>query len=221
LPNNVRSRTAPYAPRRYSGPVRRPLPAGAPVRGRTSAFERIARMPDHKLVDRLLRSRAWVWLIGIMLGGIVAMQVSLLKLNAGISNAVTTAGTLERQNADIEAEIAKLSSVERVRDKAVAENMVTPMPGDIGFLHARGDRDAALATRRMEAPSDSARAIMENGGREPGVLAATATTAPIAVETPDPAGTVPPEAVATPVPTATPTPPPAAADSGATVAPQG
>ena len=42
------------------------------------------------------------------------MQVSLLKLNAGISRAVTTAGTLERQNADIEAENAKLA-VDRAR----------------------------------------------------------------------------------------------------------
>jgi hypothetical protein len=219
----VRTRPAPRHARRVSGPVARAVPAAAPPvrRGSTGVFERIRAIPETRVVDGLLRGRAWIWLIGLLLGGIVAMQVSLLKLNAGISNAVTTAGTLERQNADIEAEIAKLSSVERVRDKAVDENMVTPMPGDIGFLHARGDRDAALATRRMEAPSDSARAIMENGGREPGVLAATATTAPIAVETPDPAGTVPPEAVATPVPTATPTPPPAAADSGATVAPQG
>jgi hypothetical protein len=220
----VRTRPAPRNPRRISGPVARPVPAVAPPvrRGSTGVFERVRALPETRVIDGLLRGRAWIWLIGLLLGGIVAMQVSLLKLNAGISNAVTTAGTLERQNADIEAEIAKLSSVERVRDKAIAEDMVTPMPGDIGFLHARGDRDATLAARRMQAPSDSALAIMQNGGREPGVLAATAaTTAPIAVETPDPAGTVPPEAVATPVPTATPTPPPAAVTNGATVAPQG
>ena len=196
-----------------------------PPRRRSAAavpalFERIRALPETRVVDGLLRGRAWIWLIGILLGGIVAMQVSLLKLNAGISNAVTTASTLERQNADIEAEIAKLSSVERVRDTAVAGDMVTPAPGDVGFLHARGERDASLAARRMAPPSDTAQAIMDNGGREPGVLAATATT-PIAVETPDPAGTVPPEAVATPAPTATPTPPPDVADSGATVAPQG
>ncbi len=218
----VRTRPAPRHARRISGPVARPIPATAPPirRGSTGVFERIRALPETRVVDGLLRGRAWIWLIGILLGGIVAMQVSLLKLNAGISNAVTTASTLERQNADIEAEIAKLSSVERVRDTAVAGDMVTPAPGDVGFLHARGERDASLAARRMAPPSDTAQAIMDNGGREPGVLAATATT-PIAVETPDPAGTVPPEAVATPAPTATPTPPPDVADSGATVAPQG
>jgi len=210
--------------RRVSGPIARPVPDGPAVarpvrRGSTSTFERILALPDLRIVDRLLRGRAWVWVIGILLGGIVFMQVTLLKLNTGISNAVTTASTLERQNADLETEIAKLSSIERVRDAATADDMVTPAPGAVDFLHARGDRDAALASRRMAPPSDSAQAIMDNSGREPGILAAT--TDPIAVATPDPAGTVTPEAVATPVPTATPTPPPAAATNGATVAPQG
>jgi hypothetical protein len=227
---HARVRTRPPArhPRRVSGPIARPVPAGAPPlrRGSTGVFERIRALPETRLVDGLLRGRAWIWLIGILLGGIVAMQVSLLKLNAGISNAVTTTSTLERQNADIEAEIARLSSIERVRDAAASDDMVTPAPGDVSFLHARPDRDAALAARRMEPPSDSATAIMENGGREPGVLAAaTPVTDPISVATPDPNGTATTaaEATATPVPTPTPspTPPPAAAQNGATVAPQG
>jgi hypothetical protein len=49
----------------------------------TTAFDRIRALPDHRLVDGLLRSQAWIWVIGIALGGIVFMQVHLLKLNAG------------------------------------------------------------------------------------------------------------------------------------------
>ena len=219
----ARTRPAPRHPRRVSGPVARPrpVPAGAPPlrRGTTGVFERIRALPETRVVDGLLRGRAWIWLIGLLLGGIVAMQVSLLKLNAGISNAVTTSSTLQRENADIEAEIAKLSSIERVRNAAVADGMVTPAPGAITYLHARPGRDDTLATHRMAPPSDSAAAIMANGGREPGVLAAAPTVGdPIAVSTPDPAGTVTPEAVATPVPTAT--PPPAAQDATGVV-PQG
>jgi hypothetical protein len=218
------TRPAPRHARRISGPVVRPVPAGSPPlrRGSTGVFERIRALPETRLVDGLLRGRVWIWLIGVLLGGIVAMQVSLLKLNAGISNAVTTSSTLQRQNADIEAEIAELSSIERVRDAAVADDMVTPAPGAVSYLHARPRRDDTLATHRMEPPSDSAAAIMANGGREPGVLAAApAANDPIAVSTPDPAGTVPPEAVATPVPSATPAPPPPAAETAAGVAPQG
>src|SRR3954468_1646093 len=138
----VRTRTAPPNARRVSGPVRRPVPVGPPLRrGGTGVFERIRALPETRIVDGLLRGRAWIWLIGILLGGIVAMQVSLLKLNAGISNAVTTTSTLERENADIEAEIARLSSIERVRDAATADGMVTPAPGAITYLHARPGRD--------------------------------------------------------------------------------
>jgi hypothetical protein len=228
----VRTRPAPSTARRVSGPVPRPrpVPAGPPLRrGSTGVFERIRALPETRIVDGLLRGRVWIWLLGIGLGGIVAMQVSLLKLNSGISRAVTTAGTLERANAEIEAENAKLSSIERVREAATAEGMIAPAPGDLDYLHAREGRDAAVAARRIEPPSDAAQAIMDNNGFEPGVLAAAAaplTTDPAAVATPDAAATTTattPTATATPVPTATPEPtatPPAAQD-GAAVAPQG
>ena len=220
-----RARQAPArrtATRRVSGPLR-PIPVAAPAggavrRGSTGVFERIRALPETRLVDGLLRGRAWIWLIGILLGGIVAMQVSLLKLNAGISRAVTTASTLERQNADFEAQIARLSAGSRVRDTAATENMVTPAPGTIEFLRARPERDSRLAARRMVPPSAEALAIVENNGLEPGVLAA----APVVV-TPDPATTTA-EPVATPVATATPEPvattPVVDPATGATAAPQ-
>jgi hypothetical protein len=232
--HSQRSRQAPArraATRRVSGPLR-PIPAAAPAagavrRGSTGVFERIRALPETRLVDGLLRGRAWIWLIGILLGGIVAMQVSLLKLNAGISNAVTTASTLERQNADFEAQIARLSSGERVRDAAAADNMVTPPPGTIEFLRARPDRDGRLAGRRMQPPSVAAAEIMENGGYEPGVLAAApvvpTATDPAAATTPaaDPATAAP--ATTEPVATdpATAAAPEAEQGTGATAAPQG
>jgi hypothetical protein len=201
----------------------RPAPAAAPPvrRGNTGVFERLRALPETRVVDGLLRGRAWIWLIGILLGGIVAMQVSLLKLNAGISRAVTTAGTLERQNADIEAEIAKLSSGERVRAKAAQDGMVTPAAGEVEFLRSRGDRDVTLAARRMQPPSDGAAAIMANGGREPGVLAALPTEPQVTAPDPVTAAAVTPTPTATPVPTATPDPATttSAPDTGAVVAP--
>jgi len=168
----ARTHTRPVHPRRVSGPLR-PLPAGSPARrGNTGVFERLRALPEHRVVDRLLRGRVWIWLIGVLLGGIVAMQVSLLKLNAGIGRAVTTAGTLERQNAHLEAEIARLSSGERIRAAAADEGMVMPSAGAVAFLTSRPERDARLARRRMQPPSDDAAQVMANGGREPGVLAA-------------------------------------------------
>jgi hypothetical protein len=160
---------APRHHRRVSGPLR-PVtaPTAAPStavriparRGRTTGFERVRALPDHRLVDGLLRSRAWIVLIALMLGGIVAMQVSLLKLNAGISRAVQTTATLERQNADMEDSIARLSSGERVREGAAAAGMIAPRAGDVGFLRARGARDAELAAERMQPPRAEASAAV-------------------------------------------------------------
>lgn len=181
---------APRVARRVSGPVtRRPhvLPGGAvaaPARQSTSAFERIRALPDHRVVDRLLRSRLWIWAVGLMLGGIVAMQVSLLKLNAGISRAVETSATLERQNGGLEADIARLSDTDRIQTGAVSLGMLMPRAGDVGYLTARrGDASRALA--RMAPPSDAARTLLDNHGVVPGSLAdtaATGTSAPAAPE---------------------------------------
>ncbi len=228
-----RHATAPRHPRRMSGPVARPVPSVAlpqPARrGSTGAFERLRALPEHRLVDRLLRGRAWIWLIGIMLGGIVAMQVSLLKLNSGISRAVTAAGTLERVNADLETEVARLSSGSRIQSAAADEDMVAPPAGDVGYLTARPGTDERLAVERMQSPSEDAKQVMANGGKAPPELAPSTVT-PVVPETvtpvtaPVPAATVAPAPTATPVPTATPEPlPPAAAgtDTGATTAPAG
>ena len=182
-PATVRRRLAPPQPRRVSGPARRPVPAGgAPLRGRTGVFERLRALWDTRVVDRLIRSRACIWLIGVMLGGIVAMQVSLLRLNTGISRAVETESTLVRQNADLEAAIGRLTAGDRVRAAAINEDMLDPPAGDTRFLVARPGTDPWLAARRMKPPSEEARAVMENGGRLPGVSAtgAAATLTPAA-----------------------------------------
>ena len=211
-----RPRSAPARPRRVSGPLRPAPAAGAAVRrGTTGVFERIRALPETRFVDGLLRGRAWIWLIGLLLGGIVAMQVSLLKLNAGISRAVTTSATLERQNADLEAGIARLSSGDRVRSEALKEGMVSPLPGGVEYLTARGERDATRAARRMQPPSEEASSIMAHGGRD---VAAPVIVPPVI----DPAATDP-AAITTTDPTATTAAPALAVDpaTGAVAAGQG
>jgi cell division protein FtsL len=182
------------APRRISGPVSRRMvaaPVAAPAlprRGTTGIFARVRALPEHRVVDRLLRSRLWIWALGLLLGGIVAMQVSLLKLNSGISRAVETTTTLERQNAELETEIAKLSSPDRIDDGAQALGMVLPPAGDVGYL-TPGMQDAARAARRMQPPSEAAAALLANGGIEPGSVMAPSTTTAPATPAVDPATT--------------------------------
>ena len=198
---------APRGPRRVSGPVSRRLvaaPAGGavtvPRRAATGVFARIRALPETRLIDRLLRSRVWIWALGLALLGIVTMQVSLLKLNSGISRAVETTTTLERQNAALETSIAKLSATDRIEIGAEALGMRMPAAGEVSYLHA-GTDDAQRAVARMEPPSDEATALLANGGVAPGSLIAPAPAVP-ATATPQPAATTTPVApVATPAPT--------------------
>ena len=206
-----------FPSRRVSGPIARPLrggsiavPAPAPRFGTTGAFERLRALPEHRIVDRLLRGRVWIWLIGLMLGGIVAMQVSLLKLNAGISQSVEQAATLERANAALETEVARLASGERIQQAAAGEGMVAPPAGDVGFVRARPELDARLAAERMLSPSDEAAQVMAAGGHAP--VLAPVVTDPLAVAPVAPVAEAPavtPAPIVTPQPIVTPAPTPA------------
>jgi hypothetical protein len=214
----ARRRTAPMHPRRISGPVR-PRAVGWAGTGSSALpapgpFERIRALPDKRVVDRLLRGRLCIWVIGVMLGGIVAMQVSLLRMNAGISRAVSTAAVLEQQNADLEAANARSTTGEKVREYALNNGMIDPPAGEANFLTARPDMDARLAVKHMKPPSDSAINVMNNGGKvlntnvalagaagaAPTTTTTTTTTATQPVATPTPAPTVT-QAQATPTPT--------------------
>jgi hypothetical protein len=220
-------------PRRVSGPVSRRMvaaPAGTatlPRRsGTTGLFARVRALPEHRVIDRLLRSRAWIWALGALLGGIVAMQVSLLKLNSGISRAVETTTTLERQNAGLEQDIARLSRTNRIQVGAKTLGMVLPPAGDVSYLTARPG-DASRAVDLMRPPSEEAAALLANGGIVPGSLADQAVQAGTATVT-DTTAAVPPTDTTVTEPVATPTPTTSvdtttssAVPAGGTTAPQG
>ena len=201
---------APRSARRVSGPVvRRPVavPSGAATVGRQSGFARVRALPDSRWLDRALRGRLWIWLLGVALLGVVGMQVSLLKLNAGIGRAVETTATLERQNSALEAAIARLSDTDRVQSGAAGLGMLVPPPGDVGYLTPR-PADARRAVQAMQPPSPEAAALLANGGIVPGSLAAPVAApaaAPVAapVSEPAPAAVDPTVAAAATDPAAT------------------
>jgi cell division protein FtsL len=150
----LRRGPAPRVSRRISGPAR-PAYAGAPAAARPFALRLGAtamRVGDARLLDRLVRGRAWIALVAVGLMGIVFMQVSLLKLNAGISRAVTAADTLDRQNSTLRGDISNLDSAERIQSVAAKLGMITPAAGDVHYLDGR-QADGARAAASIKPPN--------------------------------------------------------------------
>jgi cell division protein FtsL len=116
-------------------------------------LEALRRLPDARWLDRMLRGQAWVAVIGVALLGIVAMQVSLLKLNAGIGQSVEKTSTLERQNADLRASVSQLSSEERIQQQAMEMGLVMPQAGEVRYVTVRPDEDPGKAVKIMHAPA--------------------------------------------------------------------
>jgi cell division protein FtsB len=138
-----RARThAPVAPRRKSGPVRKPArPVAAPA-------PRVARTGAALIVDRLLRGRAWVVLVGALLAGIVFLNVSVLELNRGIARTDAKAATLERTNSSLRERVATLNDAERIQRLAEQRGYILPQPGDVTYLKP-GAANARLAAQRI------------------------------------------------------------------------
>jgi cell division protein FtsL len=100
-------------------------------------------------LDRLLRGRAWVALIAVLLTGIVFLNVALLELNGSIARMDSRAAGLKRENADLTMRVARLGSSERIQRAAAAQGFVGTPPGAVGYLGTRED-DASAAARALE-----------------------------------------------------------------------
>jgi hypothetical protein len=142
-------------------PVPRPrMPSRPPLRLTAGGASIALRVADATLgvtgsrtMDRLVRSRAWVVIVAFGLIGIVAMQVSMLKLNSGIGRAVEAAATLERRNAALRGDVSRLSMGDRIQALAGARGFVMPEPGDVTYLSAGSPgADGLRAAQRMRAP---------------------------------------------------------------------
>jgi cell division protein FtsB len=148
------------------------------------------------LLDRLLRGRAWVALVGVLLAGIVFLNVSVLELNRGIAATDAQSASLERVNSSLRERVAKLDSGERIRQLAAAHGFVMPQPGDVHYIRPSSRSDTRLALARMTPPSSTALASTSTS---------TASTSGATGTTPPSTTTITTSTTATPVAPATPT----------------
>jgi hypothetical protein len=181
-------------PRRLSGPLTgRPAPSrdrpiSAPRRGTLGVrtLEVVRSLPDRALIDRLVRGRAWIPVVGVLLAGIVAMQVEILKLGTATGRSMERSTALEARNESLQASVATLADDQRIERLAAGMGMVTPAPTTVVFLSARSGGAVGRAIANIHAPDPTgfsaqlaaqvaAAAALTQG---PATNAATTTAAP-------------------------------------------
>ncbi len=134
------------------------MPAHAGATGAVVAAPlglRVARravgVSDARFLDRLIRGRVWIVLIGAMLIALVFLQLSLLSLNAGIGENLQRAQSLERQNAALRTDVSRMDAGQRVQDLAAKEGLLMPPAGARRYVKA-GSAPASEAARRITPP---------------------------------------------------------------------
>lgn len=174
----LQQRAAPAQPRRVSGPARGRLASPAtepqrPARGSVSTGRRratgataprlsaraiafVCALPDRPLLDRIVRGRAWIPLLGLMLAGIVAMQVEVLKLGASIGRSIERSSALQTRNETLRATVGALDDDQRVEAVAAKSGMVMPPPQTVGFLSAGSGEQVQRAVASIHAPDPAA-----------------------------------------------------------------
>jgi hypothetical protein len=134
-------------------PVRKPATKRAPaappklavVAGRTAVAVR--QLPDSGLVVRMTQGRLWIGVLGVLLVGIVALNVATLSFAAASGKIDEQITALEKENSMLESREAEHFSTARVRGEAGGLGLAMPNteepkliqyePGDVATAAAR------------------------------------------------------------------------------------
>lgn len=151
-------RTAPApSPLRTTPPRRRPAPKRAPAPSRPKlvvvagrAAVGVRELPDSSLVVRMTRGRAWIAVLGVLLVGIVALNVATLSFAASAGKIDAQIRTLEEENSMLESREAEHYSTARVRGEGAALGLAMPNTEEPHLIEASPD-DAAAAAARLAA----------------------------------------------------------------------
>jgi hypothetical protein len=125
-----------------------------PLVERAAAFVR--GLPDHAWLDRIIRGRAWIPLLGVMLAGIVAMQVEVLKLSASMGRSLERSTALQSRNEILRASVAGLADDQRIERIAAGMGLVMAAPDAVDFLAAQNTVDVKGAIAGIHQPSAAA-----------------------------------------------------------------
>jgi len=148
------SRTTP--PPKRKAPVRKPATKRAPaarpklavVAGRTAVAVRD--LPDSSLVVRMTQGRVWIGVLGVLLVGIVALNVATLSFAATSGKVDEAITALEKENSMLESRAAQHYSTARVRGEAAELGLAMPTTEEPKLIEAKPG-DVATAAARLAA----------------------------------------------------------------------
>jgi len=141
--NSVPARTA---PRR--APARRPGAQLIPIAVGTATAVR--QLPDSSLIVRMTRGRAWIAVLGVLLVGIVSLNVLTLSISATQGHVERNILALDQENPFLRSREARVSSAAQIRHDAAAIGLITATTDGLASVDAT-PRDAAIAAQRLAA----------------------------------------------------------------------
>jgi hypothetical protein len=136
------------APTRRKAPSRRPGGQLIPIAA--GAATAVRQLPDSSLMVRMTRGRAWIAVLGVLLVGIVAVNVVTLGLSAAAGHIETNITALEEENSLLSGRDARLYGSARVRHEAAGFGLVAASSDGTSYLQA-SKHDVAIAAQRLAA----------------------------------------------------------------------
>jgi len=163
LPRVVRPalRPVPAPRRRRPPPSRETAPRRTPEQS-THAVGALLRVADHGLLDRLIRGRVWIGLVGFALIGIVAMQLVVLRLNTQIGHGLERKANLQREISAAQIAESSLTSAERIQAEAGKRGMELTPSGVVAFL-APQRSDAQTAAQLLASGATGEAGVQTQG----------------------------------------------------------
>lgn len=139
-------------PARRQTPARRPGGQLIPIAVGTASAVR--HLPDSSLMVRMTRGRAWIGVLGVLLAGIVAINVFTLSLAASAGHIDQNIQALDQENPLLRGREAKRLGSARVRHDAGALGLTVATTDQIEYVQA-SPRDIAVAAQRLAAAGPS------------------------------------------------------------------
>jgi hypothetical protein len=99
---------------------------------------------------RMTRGRAWIGVLGVLLAGIVGLNVVTLSLAATAGQIDQNIQALDQENSILRSRDAQKSGSARVRHDAKALGLTVPTADQVTYLQA-SPRDVTAAARRLAA----------------------------------------------------------------------